>query len=139
MLCDSPGTLTALQLHRAGLDVHGEVLEVHRAGQNQGQPGRDRKKEVTSAYWGSTQHRGPSSYPSAFIWLHPLDPTLRAAPQVHLMLYSTFPFLKMRSNLLSVVTSWKLAPFSLAKNRSGFQIESSMEGSRSNESSGYSR
>lgn len=80
MLCDSPGTLTALQLHRAGLDVHGEVLEVHRAGQNQGQPGRDRKKEVTSAYWGSTQHRGPSSYPSAFIWLHPLDPNSTGCP-----------------------------------------------------------
>lgn len=56
----------------------------------------------------------------------------------HLMLYRTLPSWKILSSLLSVVTSWKLAPFSLAKNRSGFQMESSMDGSRSSESSGYS-
>lgn len=56
----------------------------------------------------------------------------------HLMLYRTLPSWKIRSSLLSVVTSWKLAPFSFAKNRSGFQIESNMDGSRSRESSGYS-
>lgn len=42
--------LTALQLHCAGLDVHGEVHEVHWAGQNEGQPGRNSKKEVTLVY-----------------------------------------------------------------------------------------
>lgn len=54
------------------------------------------------------------------------------------MLYSTFPVLEILSSLLSVVTSWKFAPFSLAKNKSGFQIESNIEGSKSRESSGYS-
>lgn len=54
------------------------------------------------------------------------------------MLYNTFPVLEILSNLLSVVTSWKFAPFSLAKNKSGFQIESNIEGSKSRESSGYS-
>lgn len=57
---------------------------------------------------------------------------------LYLILYNTFPVLEILSNLLSVVTSWKFAPFSLAKNKSGFQIESSMEGSKSKESSGYS-
>lgn len=56
----------------------------------------------------------------------------------YLMLYSTFPVLEILSSLLSVVTSWKFAPFSLAKNKSGFQIESNIEGSKSRESSGYS-
>lgn len=56
----------------------------------------------------------------------------------YLMLYRTLPSWKIRSSLLSVVTSWKLAPFSFAKNKSGFQIESNMDGSRSRESSGYS-
>lgn len=56
----------------------------------------------------------------------------------YLMLYRTLPSWKIRSSLLSVVTSWKLAPFSLAKNKSGFQMESNMEGSRSRELSGYS-
>ncbi|KAF3843187.1 hypothetical protein F7725_002036, partial [Dissostichus mawsoni] len=49
----------------------------------------------------------------------------------------TVPSLKIRSSLLSVVTSWKLAPFSLAKKRSGFHMESNMDGSRSREESGY--
>lgn len=57
---------------------------------------------------------------------------------IYLMLYRTLPSWKIRSSLLSVVTSWKLAPFSFAKNKSGFQIESNMDGSRSRESSGYS-
>lgn len=30
--------LTTFQLHRAGLDVHGKVLQIHRAGQNESQP-----------------------------------------------------------------------------------------------------
>lgn len=30
--------LTTLQLHRAGLDVHGKVLQIHRAGQDESQP-----------------------------------------------------------------------------------------------------
>lgn len=73
-------TLTALQLHCAGLDVHGEVLEVHWAGQNEGQPGRYSKKEVTSANWGPVQHRGPSSHPSPSIWFLPLDPNSLGHP-----------------------------------------------------------
>lgn len=56
----------------------------------------------------------------------------------HLIEYKTLPFLNILSSLLSVVTSWKWAPFSLAKNRSGFHMESNIEGSRSRESSGYS-
>lgn len=80
LLCDSLETLTALQLHRAGLDIHGEVLEVHWAGQNEGQPGRDSKKEVTSAYCGQVQHRGPSFHPSASIWFLPLDPNFPGHP-----------------------------------------------------------
>lgn len=62
----------------------------------------------------------------------------RACCHTHLMEYKTLPFLNILSSLLSVVTSWKWAPFSLAKNRSGFHMESNMEGSRSRESSGYS-
>ena len=79
-LCDFLGTLTALQLHRAGLYVHGEVLEVHRAGQNESQPGRDRKKEARLAEWGSAQHRDLSPSPQPL----PLAPSslghLPAAP-----------------------------------------------------------
>lgn len=56
----------------------------------------------------------------------------------YLILQRTLPSWKIRNSLLSVVTSWKFAPFSFAKNRSGFQIESNMDGSRSRESSGYS-
>lgn len=80
LLCDSLETLTALQLHGACLDVHGEVLEVHWAGQNEGEPGRDSKKEVTSTYWDLAQHRGPSSHPSGSIWLLPLDPNSPGCP-----------------------------------------------------------
>lgn len=79
LLCDCLETLTALQLHRAGLDVHREVLEVHWAGQNEGQPGRGSKK-VKSAYWSPIQHRGPSSHPSTSIWFLPLDPNSPGHP-----------------------------------------------------------
>lgn len=66
-----------------------------------------------------------------------LSPPFNACPTSDLILYRTVPSLKTLRSLLSVVTSWKLAPFSLAKNRSGFQIESNMDGSRSREESGY--
>ena len=59
-------------------------------------------------------------------------------PHTYRIEYKTFPFLNILSSLLSVVTSWKWAPFSLAKNKSGFHMESNMEGSKSRESSGYS-
>lgn len=40
--------------------------------------------------------------------------------KAHLMLIRTSPFLKMKSSILSCVTSWKFAFFSFAKKRSGF-------------------
>lgn len=41
-------TLTAFQLHCAGLDVHGEVLEVHWAGQNEGQSEQEQERSDIS-------------------------------------------------------------------------------------------
>lgn len=41
---ERPQALTTLQLHRARLDVHGEVLEIHGAGQDQRQPAGGRQK-----------------------------------------------------------------------------------------------
>lgn len=81
-LCDFLGTLTALQLHRAGLDVHGEVLEVHRAGQNESQPGRDRKKEARLAEDVAQQSTATSPTPPPL----PLARVLLAICQLHLML-----------------------------------------------------
>lgn len=46
-----------------------------------------------------------------------------------LMLMSTSPLRKMNSRMLSWVTSWKLAFFSLAKKRSGFHRHWNMLGS----------
>ena len=42
--------LTAFQLHNTRLDIHGEILQVHGAGQCQGDPGK--RKELNDA--GST-------------------------------------------------------------------------------------
>ncbi|TNN51874.1 hypothetical protein EYF80_037900 [Liparis tanakae] len=77
-----------------------------------------------------TQERMTMRREGMYIWIR-TDLNLSYGPT------RTVPFLKIRSSLLSVVTSWKLAPFSLAKKRSGFQMESNMDGSRSREESGY--
>ena len=57
-------------------------------------------------------------------------------PQVinYLMLMRTSPLRKMNSKMLSCVTSWKLALFSLAKKRSGFQRHLNIPGSTVSES-----
>lgn len=47
----------------------------------------------------------------------------------YLILIKTSPFLKMKSRMLSCVTSWKFAFFSLAKKRSGFHKHWNMLGS----------
>lgn len=54
--------------------------------------------------------------------------------KLHLMLMSTSPFLKIKSRMFSWVTSWKLALFSLAKKRSGFQRHLNIFGSTVSES-----
>lgn len=38
------GRLTAFKLHGTGLNIHGEVLQVHRAGQDESQPEIEREK-----------------------------------------------------------------------------------------------
>lgn len=67
--CDSLESLTAFQLHCAGLDVHWEVLEVHWAGQNEGQSSGS-SKVITSVYRGatlySTDHLPTLPSPSGF-------------------------------------------------------------------------
>lgn len=52
----------------------------------------------------------------------------------YLILIKTSPFLKMKSRMLSVVTSWKFAFFSLAKKRSGFHKHWNILGSIVSES-----
>ena len=37
--------LTAFKLHGTGLNVHWEILQVHRAGQDKSQPGIDMQRE----------------------------------------------------------------------------------------------
>ena len=39
------GRLTAFKLHSAGLNVHGEILQVHRAGQDESQSETERETE----------------------------------------------------------------------------------------------
>lgn len=103
-LCDFLGTLTALQLHRAGLDVHGEVLEVHRAGQNESQPGRDRKKEARLAECGPAEH---SDLPPTPLPL-PLAPSspghLPAAPDAveHVSIFEDAQQLVVCGNLVEI-------------------------------------
>ena len=41
--------LTAFKLHCTGLNVHGEILQVHRAGQDESQPEIDRMKDSRAA------------------------------------------------------------------------------------------
>ena len=80
-----------------------------------------------------------STFKETLSWTHTtVTLCVGSNAHTHLIEYKTFPFLKILRSLLSVVTSWKCAPFSLAKNRSGFHMESNMDGSRSRESSGYS-
>lgn len=49
LLEDACKGLTALQLHDTRLDVHGEILQVHGAGQCQGDSGKRRESNVAGS------------------------------------------------------------------------------------------